>query len=121
MNTSVLNPAEKNLDFYAYGVDIASLANGASTSQSFSIDTDSDFFMMKFVMQADLAGVALTSSSDIIPLCTIQITDGGSSRQMFSRPAALKAVFGNGENPFILPAPRQFSAGSSVTVAITNY
>lgn len=111
----------RNIDFYSYVVNFAGLAAAGSASQSFSIDTDSDFLLQKLCNIVDVAGAAITSSSIPVPLVTVQISDGGSSRQMFSQPAPMGAVFGNGYEPFILPAPRLISAGSTMTVSVTNY
>lgn len=108
-------------DFYSYVLNFSALASGATTTQSFTVDTDSDFFMMKIAQVSDIAAAAYTRSAIPIPLVTMQITDGGSSRQLFSDAVPLDAVAGRGENPFILPSPRKFAASSSVTVQLTNY
>jgi len=112
---------DRRQDFYSYVLDFSAVAAGAVSSNSFSIDTDSNFSLSMMMQQSDLAGAAITVSTDIVPLCTIQITDGGSSRQLFSNPAPLAAVMGKGDNPFILPNVREFAAGSTVSVTLTNY
>lgn len=111
----------KTQDFYSYIINFSALANGSSDSGSISIDTDSDFFLMKMTQQSDIAAAAQTSSSLVVPLVTLQITDGGSSRQLFSQAVPISAIMGSGENPYILPAPRMFSAGSTVTLSVANY
>lgn len=117
--TTVVDGREN--DFYSYVINFASLANGVSSSGSFSIDTDSDFILTMMTQQSDLALAAVTDSTRIVPLVTVQVTDGGSSRQLFSNPVPIPSVFGCGENPYILPAPRRFSAGSTINVAVANY
>ena len=116
-----LPTVETTKDFYNYVVDFIGLASGATTTQTFNIDTDSMFFLMKLTQQSDIAAAAVTRSANVIPLCTIQVNDGGSTRQLFSEPAPIPAVFGTGENPFMLPVPRQFSPGSTVSVTLSNY
>lgn len=112
---------KRNKDFYSYVVNFAALAAGASATQNFSIDTDGDFVLTSLTYQADLAGAALTESGNIVPLCVAQITDGGSSRQLFSQSAPVPAIFGRGDNPFNLPGPRLLVAGSTINVALENY
>lgn len=112
---------DKTLDFYGYILNFAAVAPGNAPSASFTIDLDSDFYLQKLVQETDIAGAAVTTASEVIPLVTVQIQDGGSSRSLFSAPCPIHAVFGTGENPFILPAPRQFAAGASVTVSLVNY
>lgn len=112
---------DRSMDFYGYTVDIASIAAAATVTQTFSIDTDSNFVLQKMTQESDISGAAVTTGTEVVPLCKIQVQDGGSSRQMFSQPVSLHGVFGTGENPFILPAPRLFSAGSTVTITVTNY
>lgn len=108
-------------DFYSYVLNYTGLAPAATATQSFSIDTDSDFVMSKMEQQTDIALAAITESTYPIPLVTVQITDGGSSRQLFSQAVPVGSVFGSGERPFILPGTRMFSAASTVTVTLVNY
>lgn len=112
---------DRRFDFYGYTVNILNLAAGGNSGSSFSIDTDSDFVMQKLCVIADIAGANLTFATLNIPLVTMQISDGGSSRTLFSEPIAAGNVFGTGMEPFILPAPRVFSAGSTITLAVANY
>lgn len=121
MNPQLQNLANRNQDFYGYVLNFSALAAAANSTGTFQIDQDSDFLLQKMTMVADIAGAAITNSSMPVPLATMQVTDGGSSRSLFSAAAPLGAVFGNGMEPFILPAPRYIAAGSSISVALTNY
>lgn len=108
-------------DFFIYELDVASIANGASQNVNITIQADSDFCLVKLGITADIAGAAQTSSTQIVPLCTINIVDTGSGRQIFSAPVAIPSLFGNGQLPFILPVPRLFKARSNIAVALANY
>lgn len=121
MKQNAFENVNRSIDFYSYVLDFSALAAAGSTGQSFSIDTDSDFMLQKLCQTTDIAGAVITNATFPVPLVTIQITDGGSSRHLFSRPAAMGSLFGFGAEPFILPAPRVFSAGSTVTVSLVNY
>jgi len=112
---------DRERDFYTYTVSVASLAAAASTSTSFQIDTDSNFILQKMTYTVDLAGAAVTSGAKIVPLVTLQITDGGSSRQMFSQATPIPSIIGDGNEPFILPAPRVFVAASTIQLSFVNY
>ena len=108
-------------DFFSYEVDFLGLANGASATQQFTIQRDSDFLWTKATYVADLAGAAVTESGKIIPLCTVLIQDTGSGRQLMNAAIPVSNLFGTGELPLILPRQRLFVASSVVTVIVTNF
>lgn len=110
-----------NKDFYIYTSNIISIAAAASASDNINIEADSDFYLQKLSFFADVAAAAQTDSSRVLPLVTIQITDTGSGRQLFSSETPIPAVFGYGSIPFILPNPRRFAANSVISIAYTNY
>jgi hypothetical protein len=108
-------------DFFVYELDIASIAAAASTTQTFTIQADSDFFWTKATYFADLAAAAQTDSGRIIPLCTVLIQDTGSGRNLMSSAVPVPSLFGTGELPMILPRQRLFLARAQVQVTVTNY
>ncbi len=108
-------------DFFVYEADFNALAAAASANNNINVQADSDFLLQKITYQADIAGGAQTSSTVVIPLCTIQITDGGSGRSLFALPAPIPNIFGTGQIPFILPTPKVFAAKSTITVILANY
>lgn len=108
-------------DFFIYEADFASIASGITQNSNIVIQADSDFILVKLGLTADIAAAAQTSSTQIIPLCTLQIVDTGSGRQLFSNPVALPSIFGNGQLPFLLPVPRKFNARSNISLSLANY
>lgn len=108
-------------DFFGYGVTFTSIANGATQTQNIQIQADSAFKWTHATMEVDLAGAAVTESTIPVPLCTIQIADSGSGRQLFNTPLPLSALFGNGQLPFVLPVPRGFKPNSNITLTCANF
>lgn len=120
MNAPV-SPARTRRDFFVYSVEFPSLAPASAQSGAFQIQADSDFELQKLSMFADVSGAAQTAATRELPLVTIQITDTGTGRQLFSQPVAVPALFGDGQIPFILPTTKVFSRNASVAVAVSNF
>jgi hypothetical protein len=112
---------EIHRDFYVYRSNIASIAAGANASDTINIEADSDFILQKMSYHVDIAAAAYTSSARPIPNVSIQLTDTGSGRQVFSGAIPIPAVFGTGELPFLLPNPRRFSANSTLALSYANF
>jgi hypothetical protein len=108
-------------DFFTYELDISALAAGGSTTQTFTIQADSDFLWTKAAYFADIAAAAQTSSTLIVPLATVLIQDTGSGRNLMSSAVPIPSLFGSGGLPMILPRQRLFVARSQVQVTVTNY
>lgn len=111
----------KRRDFFSYTLSFASLLAGAASQGAIQIQADSDFELTKFTMFADIAAAAQTEASRVLPLVTIQITDTGTGRALFSSPLPIPAIMGDGRIPFILPVPKIFSANASVAVQVANF
>lgn len=107
-------------DCYVYQVNVASLAGGANTTSTINIRADANFVLHKLAMYADIAAAVQTDSSRVLPAVTLQITDTGPGRQLFSDVVPLPSIFGAGGLPFILPGPRLFAANSTISFAFTN-
>ena len=108
-------------DFFIYGTNFASIAAGATITNTIAIQADSDFEVQKLNYASDLAAGVQTDSSRTIPQCTIIILDTGSGRQLMNQAIDLTTFFGNGLQPFILPMPKTFRANTALSVALTNY
>jgi hypothetical protein len=108
-------------DFFVYENDISALAAAASVTSNLQILADADFFLVKMAFFADIAGAVETDSTRVIPLVTIQVTDTGSGRQLFSGAVPIPSIFGTGQIPFILPIVRKFAANSTIQLAYTNF
>jgi hypothetical protein len=108
-------------DFFVYGVNFLALAPAAATSSAIQIQADSDFELQKLAFFADIAGGTETEATRGLPLVTLQITDTGTGRQVFSIPVPIPAIMGDGRIPFILPTTKIFSSNASVTFDVVNY
>jgi len=108
-------------DFFVYEIDFDALGNGASATSNINIQADSDFVVQKMTYFADISEAVQTDSSRVIPLCTIQITDTGSGRNLLDNAAPIPNIFGTGQIPFILPNPKLFVARSTVTFTVANF
>lgn len=110
-------------DFFVYGVDFigGTLTAGTTVSGNIQIQADSDFKLIKLAQFADIAGAVETESSAVLPLCTIQMVDSGSGRQLFITPTAIPSIFGSGRLPFIMPIPRIFKARSNIAFTVANF
>ncbi len=111
----------KRRDFFAYTLAFAGLVAGAASQGAIQIQADSDFELSKFTMFADIAAAAETEATRVLPLVTIQITDTGTGRALFSSPLPIPAIMGDGRIPFILPVPKIFSANASVAIQVANF
>lgn len=118
----VMTPMKTALrDFFIYATPNIALAAGVSSSTVIQVQADASFELQKLAFFADIAAAAQTESTRVLPLITVQITDTGSGRQMFSVPVSIPSIFGDGRIPFILPTTKLFVANSSIQLDFTNY
>ncbi len=108
-------------DFFTYVTGpAATLAVAGSTTSTFNIDGDSDFFwtkMCSFALSADSGGTYLelaVASVDII------ITDTTSGRQLMNSQVPVSSIAGTGQIPFILPIERYMESKSTIKVDYFN-
>lgn len=111
--------AAKNTYFYVTSI-AASLAAAASTSSSFNIDGDSDFFWTKLNAYAQVASDGTTVSAQQLPGVTIVVTNTTTGRQYMNAATPLAAISGSGGLPFILPMETFFPAKATITVDYAN-
>lgn len=115
-------PNFTNQDFFVYSPGaVFAIAGGATSTQQIQIESDAEFLCTKLAYFVDIALAIQTDSTRVIPLITLQITDGGSSRNLFSSPQPLSSVAGEGDKPFMLPVPRVFRSNSTITLAFSNF
>ena len=108
--------------YYIYQTpNIASLANGASSTNVIQFDIDSVFCWMRLTCVPDIAGAVQTTSSTVLPLVTLQITDTGSGTNFFNNPVPLPNVAGDARLPYVLPTPQFIQPAASLQFAFTNY
>ncbi len=108
-------------DFYVYELDFAALAAAGVASNSFTVQTDSNFLWQEACVVADIAAAGQTNNTRVLPLVTCVIQDTSSGRQLMSGPVPIPSIFGYGSEPYVLPSPRFFRANTQVTVSLTNY
>lgn len=110
-----------NYDDFVYGETNITLAPAASSTIIIQIEADAAFLATKFVYFASIAGGAITESTRVIPLVTLQINDTGSSRNLFNKPIPLDCVGGNGQRPFMFPIKRLFNGNSTINLTFANF
>lgn len=125
MNASV--PVSRlRRDFFVYELDFLNLAPGDSATGHIQIQADSDFELQKLTFFAvrlteNASDSLITESSRPLPLASIQITDSGTGRSLFSKPVPIPSIMGDGRIPFILPTTKVFTKNASVVVVVNNF
>lgn len=120
-NSNVMSDDGRQKDFFAYNLTVSSIAAAAVASSTILIEADSMFVAQKLTVFATIAGAAVTESTEVLPLVTLQITDQGSGRNLFNQPTAIPTICGSGQRPFILPIPRAFKSNSALLLTFSNY
>ena len=105
-------------DFYVYDFTFPTLAPGATLPVTNLIEADSAFEWIVANLSA-VDGNGFLTSADGNDF-TMQIRDGGTSRDLFNQPLPAADVTGNGIFPFELAEPRIFLAKTPVTVTLQN-
>jgi hypothetical protein len=108
-------------DFFVYEAQTLALAALTSIPVNIQVQADSDFKLLKLTQFSDIATAVQTESTRVVPLVTLQLTDTGSGRALFSSPVPMGALFGDGRLPFILPIVRIFKARSNINLVFANY
>ena len=117
-----LDPNEQYIeDWWVENVTILGLAQAGVANANIQVQADSAFKLIKLGIMADIAGAPVTEGARIVPLVTMQITDTGSGRNLFSGAVAIGALWGFGPLPHILPIPRLFLPRSNIALQFTNY
>lgn len=113
--------SSRRRDFYVYEALATAIAAGGAANDTIQIEADADFILQKLTYQADLAGVAQTDATRVIPNVSVILTDTGSGRQLMNTAIPITSIFGTGRVPFILPNPRLFMRNSVLQVAFTSF
>lgn len=109
--------------FFTYVASLpagTTLAPAGSTTLTFNIDGQSDFFWDKGMAYVDIASDGATASSLPVPGLTITITDTNSSQPLTNNPVPVSSIFGTGQLPFILPIRHVFFSKATVKLQIQN-
>lgn len=133
IQSTLQSSPDPNRDYQRYGEgrrikftyqtpNIASIANGASTTNTIQFDVDSQFVWVKTTVSADIAGAVQTESSLVVPLVTVLITDLGSGQNFMNAALPVQAVAGlSGELPYIEASPQMVAPNSSLQFQWANY
>jgi len=110
--------AQVSTDFYSYTLNFGNIAPGASAVVVQQIEADAIFEWIG-TAASNQAGAGRPANNNSGTLL-MQVTDGGSSRNLLYAPAPMYCVTGLGQLPHILPIPRRFFPKSAVTFIVTN-
>lgn len=111
-------------DFFTYQIGLPSgttLTPGSSTTLSFNIAGESDFFWTSAQVEALIASDGTTYNNAIKPAVYVTITDNYTSQPLMNNPTPIAAIFGTGQLPFILPIRKLFFAKATVKIQLQNY
>lgn len=111
-------------DYFTYAIGLAtgvSLAPGNSTTLTFNIDGESDFFWDKASVMAMAASDGTTYANALKPSIYVTIVDTNSQRPVMNNPTPIANIFGTGELPFILPIRKLFFSKATVKITLQNY
>lgn len=112
----------KPKDWFVYPNLFSTLAGSTNASLTFQIDAASDFYLTQLTYLAEIdATSAQTVSTFTVPKVTLQVTDGGSNRNLFQAQTPLYSIAGDGNHPHKLLHPRLFARNSAITLTVTNY
>lgn len=121
----VFNPQGNTLggrgDYFWYPTTPVQMAAAARAQSVIQIDSDSQFALLALSYQANVAAAALTESTNVIPLVTVYIADGGSGKYLMTAPVPLGTIAGDGKRPYRLIGPRIFQPNSTVNFNWVNY
>lgn len=109
------------IPYWYQSPSVASIAAGANAQVSLQFDQDSTFFWQKLTVFADIAGAAQTPSTRVLPLVTLSLTDSGNSGGFMFAPVPLPAIMGDGQLPYILPAPFKIGPNRTFVFGFTNF
>lgn len=112
-------------DYFQYAIDFGTIAAAATANGNIQIQADSDFMWLMGTYWAAIpggAGLDQTADTQVIPPITIQITDSGAGRQLFSQAIPVDAAsFSRSSSlPYPLNPPRVFKARSNIAFVANN-
>lgn len=117
----VFNPRAGKEDYFWYATTPAALSSVAPQALSnIQIDADSEFLWIALSYQASILDAVVTEATNVIPLVSVQIQDGGSGKYLSNAPLPLGAIAGDGKRPYRLIGPRVFKPNSTVNFNWTS-
>lgn len=113
----------QGLEYFTYSQSLPSgttLAAAGSTTLSFNVDGESDFFWDKATCYVDAANDGTSYSAQLVPGILVTIIDTTSQRPLMNNPTPIANVFGTGQLPFILPIRKIFFSKATVKITLQN-
>lgn len=105
-------------DYFAYSVDFLPLAANQAASQTFQVQSDSDFLLMAATATArDPAAVGTVFQA---PAITVQLESSGSGRLLFNRAVDFRNIYGDSQLPFLMPHAKYLDGNSTFQTTLTN-
>ena len=106
---------------YGYTVSVASLAQGASVTQSLNITANADFILTEIKARSGI-GTAQNVSTKTAPYVRVLITDSGSNEQFTNAAVDLENYSTNGDSEAGgLPYMRFISGRTSLSITMASY
>lgn len=111
-----------NTEFFTYGISFLAVAPAAIVDKILTLDASSDFLWLYSAWSAATSGgnTAWAEATRQLPSSTIMLTPGDTNAQMMSQAVPVGHIFGSGEMPFVLPAPRKLPARTTLEFVFTN-
>lgn len=104
---------------FTYQAPFASLAAGASATGQVVFQNDADFVILAQTYYAFTAN-APTQATRPYPNVSLLQNDSGSGKNLSSFAVPIPAIFGDGQFPFVLPAPYLWAKKSVMNLTLTN-
>lgn len=106
-------------DLFFYDFAFPSLTNNTVASPiTVIMEAESDFEWIQTTCSSlTTEGPAVDATNTPV---SVQVIDTGSGRRLFSQATPVGSIAGSGQQPFVLPQPRIFTAKSPVIVEFTN-
>lgn len=118
----MLNESKVERQPFTFSLTFGPLVAGATAAQqTFQVDSSSPFMLVAQCFEADLAGVAQLSGTQIFPNASVQIQDQSSNRNWQNVAVPITSAFGIGQRPFFLPQPRLIPANTTIAVSVTSF
>lgn len=111
---------------FVYSADFTAANNnavapGGQPVFQINIQQDAAFRIMAGCFFADIAVADTTDATRVLPNVNVMLTDQGSWRFFFDRPAPINSLFGVGMNPFPWPVPMTMNALSTLQVQLFSF
>lgn len=112
--------AQLTSDFFIYLANFGNMAAAAAVPLQIQTDADSTFVWVMASVFGFVHGDTAPFTNNIQIPINVLITDGGSSRNLFSAAVPITSFAGDGRQPFILPQPRRFAPHSTINLSAVN-